>query len=73
MGLRTMTPAQVKQRRADRAQAYVDAVTNLDPDSLAASWHDIESDDSAHVARDIVATLDSGFNVAAMRRDIGID
>jgi hypothetical protein len=72
MGLRVMTPEQVKQRRIARAQAYVDAVSNLDPDSLATSWHDIE-DDSAHVVRDIVATLDSGFNVAAMRRDIGID
>ena len=61
-----MSVSDVIARRARVAQ-YGTPIGNESDD-----WHDMSEHDGI-AARDIVGMLDSGFNVATMRRDIGID
>ena len=61
-----MSVSDVIARRARVAQYGTPVITELD------DWHETAEHDGI-AARDIVGMLDSGFNVATMRRDIGID
>ena len=68
-GLRTMSVSDVIARRARVARYSVDAIARAQDSD---DWREIAEHDT-QIAREIAGMLDSGFNVATMRRDIGID